>query len=66
MARRTVLVSDLSGEEIGNGDGATLRIVYTDARRGEVTLDVKASEVDDIAAKGKKRERRGRKPKVAA
>jgi len=39
-------------------------IKYKDARRGQVVLDVNASEVDDIARKGQKRARRGRKPKT--
>jgi hypothetical protein len=36
---------------------------YGDARRGRVELDVLASEVDDLASKGNKDARRGRKPK---
>jgi hypothetical protein len=38
-------------------------IKYADARRGQLTLDVLASEVDDLASKGTKSARRGRKPK---
>ena len=63
MARRTVLVSDISGKEIVDGEGATLTISYTDARRGVVRLDVNANEVADLARKGVKQARRGRKPK---
>jgi hypothetical protein len=63
MARRTVLVSDLSGKEIREGDGATLTITYSDARRGVVKLDVNADEVADLASKGAKQARRGRRPK---
>lgn len=66
MARKTVLVSDLSGKEIEDGEGATLTISYSDARRGVVKLDVAAKEVDDLARKGTKQARRGRKPKAAA
>jgi hypothetical protein len=63
VARRTVLVSDISGKEIADGDSATLTITYADARRGVVKLDVRASEVDDLARKGTKQARRGRPPK---
>lgn len=64
MARKTILVSDLSGKEIRDEkDSAQVVIKYTDARRGQITLDVLASEVDDLASKGKKGVRRGRKPK---
>ena len=66
MARKVVLVSDISGEEIGENEGATLVITYSDARRGVVRLDVKAAEVDDLARRGVKQQRRGRKPKIAS
>jgi hypothetical protein len=49
MARKTIFVSDLTGEEIRDGEGATLSITYQDARRGVVRLDVNANEVDDLA-----------------
>lgn len=64
MAKKTVLVSDISGREIRDDkDSAKIAISYGDARRGRVELDVLASEVDDIASKGRKVARRGRKPK---
>jgi hypothetical protein len=65
MARKTVLVSDLSGKEIPDGQGATVTISYHDARRGVVKLDVNANEVDDLARTGVKQARRGRRPKSA-
>ena len=34
--------------------------------RGQVVLDVNASEVDDLAAKGRRGARRGRRPKTDA
>ena len=40
MARKTVLVSDLSGEEIPDGKGATVTINFRDARKGVIVLDV--------------------------
>jgi hypothetical protein len=66
LARKTVFVSDLTGREIEDGQGATLTITYSDARRGVVKLDVNANEVDDLARKGTKQARRGRPPKSAA
>jgi hypothetical protein len=65
MARRTIVVSDLTGAEIDERDSAQVIINYADARRGRVVLDVNASEVDDLAAKGTKQARRGRRPKAA-
>jgi hypothetical protein len=62
MARKTILVSDLTGEEISERDAATVTIRYSDARRGQVVLDVNASEVEDLAAKGQRQARRGRRP----
>jgi hypothetical protein len=66
MAKKTVLVSDLTGTEIDEKDAATVTIRYADARRGQVALDVNASEVDELAAKGTKQARRGRRPKAVA
>lgn len=66
MARRTIIVSDLTGNEIDERDATQVVIKYADARRGQVVLDVNASEVEDLASKGTKQARRGRKPKAAA
>ena len=66
MARKTVLVSDLTGKEIDESNAAQLVINYRDARRGRVVLDVNADEVDDLARRGMKQARRGRKPKSAS
>ena len=66
MARKTIYVSDLTGREIDEKDGATVTIRYTDARKGVVVLDVNGSEVADLAAKGVRQRRRGRPPKAAA
>ena len=63
MARRTIVVSDLTGREISEDQGAQVIIKYADARRGQVVLDVNADEVSDLAGKGTKQARRGRKPK---
>jgi hypothetical protein len=65
MARRTILVSDLTGKEINERDAARVVITYADARRGQVVLDGNAREVDEHAAKCTRQARRGRKPKSA-
>jgi hypothetical protein len=66
LARKTVLVSDLSGEEIKEGDGAKVRITFTDARRGAIELDVTSDEGKAMGAKGRQVARRGRRPKSAS
>jgi hypothetical protein len=66
VAKKTIYVSDLTGDPIDEKDGATVTISYNDARRGVVKLDVNASEVEDIARRGTKQARRGRRPKAAA
>lgn len=65
MARKTIYVSDLTGKAIDEKNAATVTIRYADARRGQVMLDVNADEVADMAEKGTKQARRGRKPKAA-
>ena len=64
MARKTVLVCDQCGDEVGEGKGATLRLTFSDARRGAKQADL----CDDCAAKtpGHAVARRGRRPKSAA
>ena len=66
MARKTIFVSDLTGKEISERDAAKVTITYADARRGQIVLDVNASEIEELASKGAKQARRGRKPKTAA
>ena len=39
MARKTIRVSDQSGDEIPEGKGATVRITFADARKGVRELD---------------------------
>lgn len=63
MARKTIFVSDLTGKTIDEKEAATVTIRYSDARKGQVVLDVNSDEVADLAAKGTKQARRGRKPK---
>jgi len=64
MARKTIRVSDMSGEEIPEGKGATIRITFGDARKGIRELDVTDAEAEKIG--GRPVARRGRKPKAAA
>jgi hypothetical protein len=64
LARKTVLVCDNCGKEVGESKGATLRLTFTDARRGAKQADL----CDDCAADtpGRAVARRGRRPKSAA
>ncbi len=64
MARKTVLVCDNCGQEVGEGKGATLRLTYTDARRGAKQADL----CDNCSSQmpGRAAARRGRRPKSAA
>jgi hypothetical protein len=43
--------SHLTGTEVDERDASKLTIVYTDARRGQVILDVNAAEVVDLRAR---------------
>ena len=62
MARKTVLVCDNCGSEVGEGKGAALRVTFTDARRGAKAADL----CDDCAGKmpGQPAARRGRRPRA--
>jgi hypothetical protein len=64
MARKTVRVSDMSGEEIADGKGATVRITFADARKGVRELDVTDAEAERLG--GRSVARRGRRPKASA
>lgn len=63
MARKTVLVSDMSGAEIADGKGATIRITFHDARKGVREIDVTDAEAEKMG--GRQVARRGRRPKSA-
>jgi hypothetical protein len=66
MAKRTVLVSDLSGDVIEDGKGATLRVTYQDARKGAKEMDLSAEEADRLlGGKARAVARRGRRPRSA-
>ena len=65
MARKSIFVSDLSGEEIPEGKGAKVRITFTDARSGSYELDVTDEEAKELGRKGRTVARRGRRPKTS-
>ncbi len=62
MARKTIQVSDQSGEEIPDGKGAIVRITFADARKGVRELDLTDAEAEALG--GRAVARRGRKPKA--
>jgi hypothetical protein len=66
LAKKTVVVSDLSGDPIEEGKGAQISIKFTDARKGTYVLDVTDDEAEELGRKGRKQARRGRRPKSAS
>lgn len=66
MAKKTIKISDKSSTAITDGQGAVVRVVYDDARRGVYELDVTASEADQIREGGRQVKRRGRKPQSSS
>jgi hypothetical protein len=63
MAKKTIRVSDMSGEEIPDGKGATVRVTFANARKGSRERDLTDAEADKIG--GRLVARRGRKPKAS-
>jgi hypothetical protein len=63
VARKTVLVCDKCSKEVEDGKGATMRLTYTDARRGAKQADLCDSCAGDMP--GHAAARRGRRPKTA-
>lgn len=63
MARKTVLVCDNCGQEVGEGKGALMRMTFTDARRGAKQADLCDSCAGNLP--GQAVARRGRRPKSA-
>jgi hypothetical protein len=64
VGAETVDSVDLSGKEIDEKDAAQIVSRYKDARKGRVVLDTNADEVEDLARKGQRQARRGRRPKA--
>jgi hypothetical protein len=65
VAKKTVLVSDLSGKAIAEGKAAKVRVTFEDGRRPSYELDVTAEEGAELGHQGRQVARRGRKPKSA-
>ena len=61
MARQLMRVSDLSGEIIPEGKGATVTIKFSDARKGTTVLDLTDAEAEELGKKGRHQKRRGRR-----
>jgi hypothetical protein len=64
VARKTVMVSDKSGQTIPDGKGAKVRITFNDARKGVRELDLTDFEAEALG--GRAVARRGRRPKSSA
>ena len=64
MAKKTILISDLTGREIDEKNAAKITINFGDARMGTIVLDVNESEIGDLISKGVRQARRGRRPKA--
>jgi hypothetical protein len=62
VARKTVLISDISGDPIPDGKGAIVRIAYRDQRKGARELDVTDAEAERFG--GRVVKRRGRRPRA--
>jgi hypothetical protein len=60
MARKTVLVCDSCGKEVSEGKGATMRLNYSDARRGSKQADLCDTCAGNLP--GTAVARRGRRP----
>lgn len=58
MARKTVFISDLTGEEIK--EPAKITIAFGDGKNGVIVLDADISEVHDLVQKGRRQAKRGR------
>jgi len=63
MARKTILVCDNCGTEVAEGRGGTMRLTFTDARRGAKQADLCDSCAGELP--GGAVARRGRRPKSA-
>lgn len=64
MARQVIerFVSDLSGEEIPEGQSWTMTLTPADGRRNRVELDISDEEAMAFVSKGREVKRRGRRP----
>lgn len=65
MARKTILVSDLSGKEIKDGDGAHVQITLEATPDARFVAEVAATEIEDLIGASVKTKKRGRPAKNA-
>ena len=66
MARKTIVVSDLSGKEIANEcDSVKITVTFGDARKGVYVIDAHPDDPEVVAltSKGRQQARRGRPKK---
>ena len=63
MARKTILVSDLTGEEIKEGDGASVVITLEAKPESRFVAEVAATEIDDLIGVSVETKKRGRPAK---
>jgi hypothetical protein len=63
MARRTLFVSDLSGEEIRDGEAAHVQIILDSKPASRFHLEVLESEIEPLLVAAREQKKRGRKPK---
>jgi hypothetical protein len=69
MARKQIVVSDVSGTEISDEkQSVQVLLRYADGRRGQIVADAHVDDalVRQIAKAGRQQARRGRRPKDAA
>ncbi len=64
MARKTIetFISDLSGEQIEEGEAWLMTLTPTDGRKNKVELDISDAEAQAFLGKGREIKRRGRRP----
>lgn len=60
MARKAIIVSDISGEEVTEENGAKVTISYPGRDHTRI-LDVTAKEADELLTGGREVKKRGRK-----
>ena len=67
MAKKTVVVSDLSGKELDEKNSVKITVSFSDARRGIYTVDADPGDtiVKQLIEAGTPQKRRGRRPKTA-
>jgi hypothetical protein len=64
MARKTILVSDLSGQEIKNGDGASVQITLESKPNTRFIAEVSVEEIKELLAASVETKKRGRPAKT--